>query len=91
MQTPDVTKAQWLAFLTPIFAFLAAFGIFDLTEAQQLAIVGLSGSLSVAITLADALIRRGRAKVAAAEIAIAPAVAIENEKDVARGKKDVAK
>lgn len=59
-ETPDITKAQIVAVITPILACLVAFGV-DLSDAQQQAILGLAGVVSTVLTLGDAIIRHGRA------------------------------
>lgn len=51
--------------MQPILALLVAFGV-DLSDVQMAAILGLSGTLSTTLIIADAVIRRGRSKMAAA-------------------------
>ena len=64
MQTPDITKAQIVALLQPVLTAAVAFGA-PLSEAQQAAILGLAGSISIALVIGDAIIRQGRAKLQA--------------------------
>lgn len=65
MKTPDITKAQYIAVVQPILACAVAFGA-PINSIQQAAILGLSGSVSTALVIADAIIRNGRSKMAAA-------------------------
>jgi hypothetical protein len=60
MNTPSITPAQIAAFLQPILTLLVAFGL-PLSENQETAIIGVSGSLSTALIVADMFIRRARA------------------------------
>lgn len=60
MNTPSITPAQIAAFLQPVIALLIAFGV-PMTDAQTTAIIGLSGTISTALIVADMLIRRARA------------------------------
>ena len=60
LETPDITKAQIVSFITPILAVAVAFGV-DLSDTQQAAILGLSGVVATVLTLGDAIIRHGRA------------------------------
>lgn len=69
MQTPDITKAQIVAFLQPIISVAIAFGA-PISDAQQVAILGLAGTLSTALLVADAVIRHGRSKLAATQATI---------------------
>jgi len=59
-ETPDITKAQIVSFITPILAVAVAFG-WDISDTQQAAILGLAGVVSTVLTLGDAIIRHGRA------------------------------
>ena len=61
---PDITKAQIVALVQAVLATLVAFG-FDITKDQQDALLQLTGLIGVALVLADAHIRNGRAKVIA--------------------------
>lgn len=64
---PDVTKAQIIALVQQAASVALAFGV-QLTAAQEVAILGLSGTFSTVLILADAMIRRGRAKLVTAQI-----------------------
>lgn len=80
MKTPDITLAQIVGLVAAVAAMAAAFGL-DLTQQQQDAITNL---VTVAVPLlfaADAFIRHGRAKVAAAQ-AVAPAPTVVDKADV---------
>lgn len=61
MLTPDITKAQVAAVAQALLAVVVAFGV-NITEEQSVALLGLSGIVAAVLTLADAAIRRGRAK-----------------------------
>ncbi|MBA2726489.1 MAG: hypothetical protein H0U53_10905 [Actinobacteria bacterium] len=65
METPDITPAQIAAFAQPVIAMLVAFGV-PMTDAQTTAIIGLSGTISTALIIADMFIRRARANNAGA-------------------------
>ena len=75
MKTPDITPAQIAALVqAPVTATVAALvvlGVLDLDATAQAAILSAVGAwvtfLGTAIVIADALIRRGRAGVAAAQ------------------------
>ncbi len=60
MDTPSITPAQIAAFIQPVISFAIAFGV-PMTEDQTTAIIGLSGTISTALILADMFIRRARA------------------------------
>jgi hypothetical protein len=66
MKTPDITPAQVLAVIAFILAQCVAFGWIDGT-AQQAILSAVGTALPVAWALADAMIRRGRSNVAAAQ------------------------
>jgi hypothetical protein len=61
VNTPDLTRAQLLAVITDAIAAAVAFGV-PISEAQSAALIALAGSLSVVLVVADAGIRRSRAK-----------------------------
>ena len=75
MKTPDITPAQIVGlvqpFVTATLGLLVAFGV-HMTDAQQTAVIGFTAALatfvSTGIFIADAIIRNGRAKMAAAKI-----------------------
>lgn len=73
MTTPSITPAQIVAFVQPFLTLLIAFGL-PLTDLQVTAIIGVSGSLSTALVIADMFIRRARANnataIAAAKVAV---------------------
>jgi hypothetical protein len=75
MKTPDITPAQVLAFIAFIVAQCVAFGWIDGT-AQQSILSAVGTALPVAWALADAMIRRGRANVAAAQVHADAALAL---------------
>lgn len=60
MSTPDITPAQIKAVLIAVLGLAAAFGI-PLSPAKQEAIFKVVEILPVALVLADAVIRHGRA------------------------------
>ncbi len=72
MSTPSVTPVQIVALVQQVLALLVAFGI-NVTEAQSIAIVALSGTVGAMLLFADARIRGKRAenadKIAAAKSA----------------------
>jgi predicted membrane protein len=67
MRTPDLTAAQWLALVTWTASQAVAFGWLT-TAPSQAVLSGVASVLAGAWLLADALIRRGRASVAAAAV-----------------------
>lgn len=83
MKTPDITPAQIVAliqpFITATIGLLVAFGI-DMTEVQQTAILGFTAALATIVStglfIADAVIRAGRARVAAAQVTASSDAAI---------------
>lgn len=64
MQTPDITKAQIVAIVQPVITCAVAFGA-PISEQQTTALLGLAGAISTALVIADAIIRNGRARMAA--------------------------
>jgi len=66
-KTPDITPAQITAAVGAILGLLAAFGL-DVSAPTRDAIAQLAVILPSVIVAADALIRHGRSKVAAAQI-----------------------
>lgn len=60
LQTPDITKAQMTAFATAIVGILTSMGV-PVSEANANRIYTASIALAVATTMADAIIRFGRA------------------------------
>jgi len=60
LNTPDITKAQLVGSIPMIAKLLSAFGVYTLTAGQQEALTIAAGS-GVALWLADAVIRHGRA------------------------------
>lgn len=71
MKTPDITPAQIVAIIQPIITCAVAFGA-PISEAQTSALIGLAAALSTALTLGDAIIRNGRARIEAARKADRP-------------------
>jgi hypothetical protein len=67
LSTPDITKAQILSLVTAVLGLAASFGL-DLSTAQQAAIIAFVTAVLVFLPLADAIIRHGRSKVAAASV-----------------------
>lgn len=59
MKTPDITPAQVLALVQAIIGLLIAFGV-DLTEAQSVAVIALSGVLASMLLKGDKDIRVAR-------------------------------
>lgn len=74
MNTPSITPAQIVAIIQPVLAFLVAFGV-PMSETQQSAVLGLAGTISTALIVADMFIRRARANnaeaIAQAKVAVA--------------------
>lgn len=66
MEMPDITRAQTVALVQAVIAVVVAFGV-DLSDAQVTALIGLAGAIAVVLPLADAIIRNGRSRIAAAE------------------------
>lgn len=67
MSTPSVTPIQWGVIVTAAANVLRAFGVYDLDQDQQDALVQALGALT-ALGLFDAAIRIARAKFIAAPI-----------------------
>jgi len=67
MNTPNITTAQMVAVIGAVFALLAAFGL-HVTGAERGAIVNLATVLAPVLVAADAVIRHGRSKIAAAAL-----------------------
>jgi hypothetical protein len=59
--TPDITPVQIAAGLKFVVMVLLALGL-HINQADQVTIIGASGFVCVVLIIADALIRRGRAK-----------------------------
>lgn len=68
MKLPDITQAQILAVLTFVVGQAVAFGVIDDKRAQLIVSVG-SIVIGAAWKIADAIIRNGRAQIAAAMVA----------------------
>ena len=86
MSTPNTTTAQITVFVSVLAIVLSVVFKFDLTDAQRAALVIAIGTVySIAHLIADAIIRHGRAKVAAARIAAdsQPIVAHPHDSSVA--------
>jgi hypothetical protein len=60
LQTPDITKAQMVSFATALIGILTSAGV-PVSEANANRIYTASIALAVATTIADAVIRFGRA------------------------------
>lgn len=74
METPDITPVQKLAtgavaLLGAVLTALTAFGV-DLTTEQVTAVLGLGTALGGFLVIADAVIRHGRAGLAATQASI---------------------
>lgn len=67
MRTPNITTAQIVAVIGSMFAVAAAFGL-HVNAAERGSIVQLVTVLGPVLVAADAVIRHGRSKVAAAAI-----------------------
>lgn len=75
---PDITPAQIVGYLTAILSAVTILFKLDLTDAQMAAAVALIGSLvPLGHFIADAIIRKGRAGIAAAIVA-APQTVVQN-------------
>ena len=61
---PDVTKIQVVAIAKAAIGLGLALGL-HVSDARQAAILGFAATVSSALLIADALIRRGRAAIAA--------------------------
>lgn len=61
MQTPDVTRVQLVAVAQAVIAAAVVIGA-PLSKVQEAALVDLATALAVALPLADAVIRNGRAR-----------------------------
>jgi hypothetical protein len=59
---PDVTKTQLVALVQAVIAVAAAFGL-PISDAQSAALIGLAAAGLVVLPIADAMIRRGRARI----------------------------
>lgn len=64
METPDFTRAQFVAVVVAALAVATAFGA-PITEAQAAAVIDLAEVLAAALVVGDAAIRHGRSRVAA--------------------------
>jgi hypothetical protein len=71
MKMPDITLAQIVAVIGAIFGMTAAFGL-PVSQEKQEAIIGLITVLAPVLIAADAAIRHGRSRVAAAKVAQEP-------------------
>lgn len=60
LQTPDITKAQMVSFATALIGILTSAGV-PVSEANSNRIYTASIALAVTMTVADAVIRFGRA------------------------------
>lgn len=69
---PDITKAQILALVQAVLGLLVSFS-FTISQAQQTAIIAFCTAALVFLPVADAIIRHGRSKVAAAQVTAAAA------------------
>ena len=67
MQLPDVTQAQILALLTFVAGQAVSYGLLDSGKEQLVVSIGSIVVASV-LKIADAIIRNGRAQIAAAQI-----------------------
>lgn len=68
LSTPNVTQAQIVGYLTALLSACVILFKLDLTDAQMGAAIALIGAgVPIAHMIADAVIRRGRATVAAAQ------------------------
>lgn len=68
LKTPNLTQAQIIGYLSAIVSAAVILFKLNLTDAQIAAAIALIGALvPVAHFFADAIIRRGRAQVAAAQ------------------------
>ncbi len=69
MSTPDITPAQIVSMIAALLgAIVALFGL-DLSDQQQAAVLTIAGVfVPIAFMVSDAMIRRGRAKLAAANV-----------------------
>lgn len=61
---PDVTRAQIVALVQAIIGVAVAFGA-PISDTQSTALLGLVGAIAVVLPLADAMLRRGRARMIA--------------------------
>jgi drug/metabolite transporter (DMT)-like permease len=61
LATPDVTTIQVVAVVQAFIGLLVAFGA-PVSHEQEQAIIGLCTALAVALPIADAIIRNGRAR-----------------------------
>lgn len=66
LKMPDITPAQIAAILGVVLGPLVAFGLLDDAAAQTL-VASISGAVSAVLMVADAVIRNGRSKIAAAK------------------------
>jgi hypothetical protein len=67
LKMPDITPAQIAAVLGWVAAQLVAFGLLD-TQKSQALVSGGATIIAALLKLSDALIRNGRAKIAAAAL-----------------------
>lgn len=65
LKTPDVTPAQILAVVQAVLGLVVSFG-FDLSTAQQAAVISFCTAALVFLPLADSIIRHGRSNAVAA-------------------------
>jgi hypothetical protein len=77
LSTPDITKAQILSLVTAALGLAVSFGL-DLSTGQQAAVIAFCTAALVFLPVADAIIRHGRSKVAAASVT-AEALAVRGE------------
>jgi hypothetical protein len=65
LKTPDVTPAQILALVQAFLGLVVSFG-FDLSTAQQAAVIAFCTAALVFLPVADAIVRHGRSNAVAA-------------------------
>jgi hypothetical protein len=80
LKTPDITPAQIVSAIGFIAAQAVAFGLLDEGTAQLIVSIG-GTAVPLIWTIADAIIRNGRAKVAAAQV-LAPVPKVGEPRNV---------
>lgn len=68
MKTPDITTAQIVAVAQSVIGLAVAFGA-PITTAQATAIVAVVSGIAGVLLVSDAVIRNGRSRIAAAQVA----------------------
>lgn len=67
MKTPDITPAQVVALVQAVISVLVSFSV-PISDTQSAALLGLTTVVASILIVGDAVIRRGRARIAEADV-----------------------